>query len=157
VKYRPDFPDRFGSHEHGLSFLRVLPWYNEEHRHSGIGFFTPGQVHRGEVELIIEQRGRALDAAFRAHPERFKGRRPVPPGPPHAVWINPPTLDRNGDPSPRSRQNLLLDAQDGKNDAPTASTSHAVEAVKGVGTPEITPVVTVDDQGARHVLTTLGQ
>jgi putative transposase len=158
VKYRPEFPDRFGSYEHGLSYLRrFFPWYNEEHRHSGIGFFTPGQVHRGEVELVIEQRGRALQAAFRAHPERFKGRRPVPPAPPGAVWINPPALDRHGDPSTRSRQNLQLDAAGAKTDALSASRSHAIEVVTGVGTPEITPVAACDDQLGGHVLRTVGQ
>jgi putative transposase len=136
VKYRPDFPERFGSHEHGLSFLRAFfPWYNEEHRHSGIGFFTPGQVHRGEVELIIEKRARALDAAFRAHPERFKGRRPSPPGPPSAVWINPPALDRNGETSPRSRQNLEIGPHREKTDALSASRTDELEEGKGTGTP----------------------
>ncbi len=138
VKYRPEFPDRFGSFQHALSFLRTLfPWYNEEHRHSGIGFFTPSQVHRGEVELVIEKRGHALDAAFLAHPERFKNRRPLVAGPPTAAWINPPALDRNGDPSARSRQNLLIDARRARNDALRASRSHAMEPGKGMGTPEI--------------------
>ncbi len=158
VKYRPEFPDHFGSYEHGLSYLRgFFAWYNEEHRHSGIGFFTPGQVHRGEVQLVIEQRERALLAAFLAHPERFKGRRPVSPAPPGAVWINPPALDRNGDPSLRSRQNLLLDGADAKTDALRGSRSHAIEVVKGVGTPEITPVAASDNQLACHGLTIFGQ
>jgi len=43
LRYRPEFPERFGSHEHGITFLRsFFPWYNEEHHHGGIGFFTPG-------------------------------------------------------------------------------------------------------------------
>ena len=145
LKYRPEFPDRFGSHQHGLSFLRpFFHWYNEEHHHGGIGFFTPGQVHRGEVELVLAERRRALDAAFLAHPERFKGRQPIPPAPPIAVWINPPALDRNGDPSPRSRQNLWIDGGQGKDDALRASQSDATEGGKGTGTPEIDLIVPLD-------------
>ena len=34
LKYRPDFPDRFGSMEHGRGFCGdFFPWYNTEHRH----------------------------------------------------------------------------------------------------------------------------
>jgi putative transposase len=158
VKYRPEFPDRFGSHQHGLSFLRTFfPWYNEEHRHGGIGFFTPGQVHRGEVELVIEKRGRALDAAFLAHPERFKGRRPLPPGPPTEVWINPPALDRNGDPSSRSRRNLLIDATRPTDDAPRAPRSDVTQGAKGMGAPEISLLDDTDNHFDGHVVTTVGQ
>jgi transposase InsO family protein len=151
VKYRPDFPERFGSHEDALAFLRTFfPWYNEAHRHSGIGFFTPGQVHRGEVARVTAQRQRALDTAFRAHPERFKGRRPLPPAPPSAVWINPPARDRNGDPSPRSRRNLPLDGRRAQNDALRAPRSHELEGRQGVGTPEITPAAPADNQLERR-------
>jgi putative transposase len=157
LKYRPEFPDRFGSHQHGLSFLRpFFHWYNEEHHHGGIGFFTPGQVHRGEVELVLAERGRALDAAFLAHPERFKGRQPLAPAAPVAVWINPPALDRNGDPSPRSRQNLLIDAGQGKDDALRASQSDATEGGKGTGTPEIDLIAPHDDADDRRVVTSAG-
>ena len=38
MKYRPEFPDRFGCYEDGLSFCRqFFDWYNDEHYHSGIG------------------------------------------------------------------------------------------------------------------------
>ena len=37
-KYRPDFPDRFGSFEDGRAHCaRFFSWYNDDHRHSGIG------------------------------------------------------------------------------------------------------------------------
>ena len=157
LKYRPEFPDRFGSHQHGLSFLRpFFHWYNEEHHHGGIGFFTPGQVHRSEVERVLAERRRALDAAFLAHPERFKGRWPLPPAPPRAVWINPPALDRNGDRSPRSRQNLLLDGAQGQDDALRASQSDATEGATGTSTPEINLIVPLDDADDRRVVTSAG-
>ena len=42
LKYRPEFPDRFGSYQDALAFRRrFFAWYNDEHRHSGIGFHTP--------------------------------------------------------------------------------------------------------------------
>jgi putative transposase len=141
VKYRPEFPERFGSYQHGLSFLRRLfPWYNEEHRHSGIGFFTPGQVHRGEVELVTPKRQRALDAAFHAHPERFKGQRPSPPRPPSAVWINPPALDRNGQPSSRSRRNLEIDREQARSDALNGSRIDEHDPGKDTATPKISTI-----------------
>jgi putative transposase len=48
LKYRPEFPDRFGSQQHGLQFCRgFFPWYNHEHYHSGIAMLTPAMVHYG--------------------------------------------------------------------------------------------------------------
>src|SRR5712691_10390194 len=42
LKYRPSFPDRFGSVQDGRAHCReFFPWYNTEHRHSGIGMMTP--------------------------------------------------------------------------------------------------------------------
>jgi putative transposase len=157
LKYRPEFPDRFGSHQHGLSFLRpFFHWYNEEHHHGGIGFFTPGQVHRGAVDLVLAERRRALDAAFLAHPERFKRRPPLPPAPPTAVWINPPALDRNGHPRPRSRQPLVIDGAQGKDDALRVSQSDATEGGKGTGTPEIDLNVPLDGADDRRVVISTG-
>ncbi len=48
LKYRPDFPDRFGCIQDGRDFCQTFfPWYNEVHRHSGIGMMTPATVHYG--------------------------------------------------------------------------------------------------------------
>jgi putative transposase len=157
LKYRPEFPDRFGSYQHGLSFLRpFFHWYNEEHHHGGIGFFTPGQVHRGEVAEVLAERQRALAAACRAHPERFKGRAPHAPAPPTAVWINPPALDRNGDPSTRSRQNLRIDGGQGKDGALRASQRDATDPGKGPGTPKIEVIAPVGGADQFRVVTTAG-
>jgi putative transposase len=91
LKYRPEFPDRFGSFEHALSFCRAFfPWYNHEHHHSALGWLTPAVVHYGQAPQLLEQRQRVLTAAYQAHPERFVRGRPTPPGLPPAVWINPP-------------------------------------------------------------------
>jgi len=46
LKYRPDFPDRFGSLQDSRSFCQIFfAWYNEEHRHSGIALLTPAMLH----------------------------------------------------------------------------------------------------------------
>ena len=91
LKYRPDFPDRFGSlPDSRLHCQSFFPWYNEEHRHAGIGFMTPATVHHDRVAEVTSARRAALDLAFRATPERFVRRPPTPPALPPAVWINPP-------------------------------------------------------------------
>ena len=92
LKYRPTFPDRFGSIEDARAFCHVFfTWYNTQHRHSGIGLLTPADVHAGRAPEITAARAVTLDAAYAAHPERFVRRPPTPPAVPTAVWINPPT------------------------------------------------------------------
>jgi putative transposase len=91
LKYRPDFPDRFGSLEDGRAFCRrFFSWYNDDHRHSGIGFHTPAAVHYGRAESLQIERARVLQAAYTAHPERFVRQPPVPPQLPGTAWINKP-------------------------------------------------------------------
>ena len=91
LKYRPDFPDRFGSIEHARMFCdRFFGWYAHEHRHSGIGLHTPVDVHYGHAHAIREARGRVLDAAYAARPERFVRKPPQPPSLPTTAWINKP-------------------------------------------------------------------
>jgi len=148
LKSRPAFPDRFGSREHGVSFLRpFFHWYNHEHRHSGIGFLTPASVHYGETAAILQARTRTLDAAFHAHPARFKGRPPRAPLAPTAVWINPPALDRDGVPSTRSRQNGAL----------SASLSDAMKEGQGVGPPEIEDLTVLDTGVDARLIPAVGQ
>ena len=91
LKYRPNFPKRFGSIEDGRDFCRgFFKWYNEDHYHSGIGFLTPASLHYGEAAEIVERRRETLRSAYELHPERFVQKQPEPPEIPEAVWINPP-------------------------------------------------------------------
>lgn len=91
LKYRPAFPDRFGSPEHARSCCGdLLHWYNTEHHHVGLGLFTPHDVHYGLAAAKREQRARVLAEAFAKHPERFPNGLPSPKALPSAVWINPP-------------------------------------------------------------------
>ena len=90
-KYRPQFPACFEGLEHARAHSReFFPWYNNEHRHSGIGFMTPAAVHFGTAPALWQQRAAVLQAAYRAHPERFKGKHPTPPKLPTIVGINLP-------------------------------------------------------------------
>ena len=74
LKYRPDFPDRFGSLEHGRSFCGdFFPWYNTEHHHVGLGLFTPHDVHYGLAEAKRDKRVRVLAEAFAARPGILSG------------------------------------------------------------------------------------
>jgi putative transposase len=92
LKYRPEFPDRFDSQEHGLDFCRAFfPWYNDEHHHWGLGLLTPAAVHFGQAPQLLAARQDTLTAAYLAHPERFVRCQPKPLPLPATVWINPPT------------------------------------------------------------------
>jgi putative transposase len=94
MKYRLTFPDRFGSFQDAHAFCgRFFRWYNDEHRHSGIGFHTPADVHYGRAELVRARRADVLTAAYTQHPERFVRKPPQPPALPTAVWINEPKED----------------------------------------------------------------
>jgi putative transposase len=91
MKYRPEFPARFGSIQDARAFCRhFFNWYNNEHHHSGIGLLTPQQVHAGRVDEIRQKRQAVLDQAHAKHPNRFVRRRPAPPELSAAAWINPP-------------------------------------------------------------------
>jgi putative transposase len=91
MKYRPDFPERFGCIEDARAHCRqFFHWYNHEHRHSGIGLMPPAAIHDGSAAAITVQRAATLAAAFTAHPIRFKRIAPKPPELPTAAWINPP-------------------------------------------------------------------
>ena len=91
LKYRPDFPERFGSIQdaraHCQQFFR---WYNQQHKHSGIAMLTPQTVHYGKAGNVLNQRQKTLNQAFDLHPSRFKGKQPRPQPLPEAAWINKP-------------------------------------------------------------------
>lgn len=98
LKYCPEFPQRFGSIQDARSFCRTFfTWYNTVHKHSGIGFMTPEQVHYGLAQEVIAHRAEVLDSAFERHPKRFKGKRPKPFLLPEAVWINKPNNESETD------------------------------------------------------------
>ncbi len=96
LKYRPEFPDRFGSLQDARRFLTdFFQWYNTRHHHSGLGLMTPVAVHSGVAGKRFTEREVVLRNAFETHPARFVRGVPRPPALPQAVWINKPK--RNDD------------------------------------------------------------
>lgn len=96
MKYRPDYPDRFGGLHHARTWARpFFHWYNHEHRHSSLGLMTPAAVHHGQAAELRVKRQAVLTAAFEKYPERFVQGQPVAPQLATAVWINPP-LEKEG-------------------------------------------------------------
>jgi putative transposase len=75
LKYTPAWPGKpFESLDEARAWVAAfVEWYNEEHRHSGIRFVTPGQRHRGEDKAILEQRALVYEQARQKHPERWSG------------------------------------------------------------------------------------
>ena len=93
VKYCPAFPDEFADIGEARAFMNnFTAYYNTAHRHSGIGFYSPGSVHDGTWTDARATRQVALDAAYAAHPDRFRRGRPTASEVPEKTWINRPTI-----------------------------------------------------------------
>jgi hypothetical protein len=96
LKYRPNFPGRFGSIEAArLHCQEFFAWYNDEHRHSGLGLHTPADVHYGLAEVVRDKRAAILDAAYAAHP------RTVPPQTPRTAETAHRLVDQSTRPAGR--------------------------------------------------------
>ncbi len=91
LKYCPEFPSTFANLAEARLFCKAFfLWYNEVHRHSGIGLMTPATVHRGDATECIAKRQDVLSRAYATHPERFVRGKPRAPQLEPAVFINPP-------------------------------------------------------------------
>jgi putative transposase len=85
LKYRPDFPDTFGSLADARAFCQhFFTWYNTDHYHSGIGYHHPIDVHYGRSDTVRDARVDVLTAAYARNPERFVRKHPEPPALPAA-------------------------------------------------------------------------
>lgn len=75
MKYRPAYPHR--PFEHLMAARQwvgaFVRWYNEEHRHSAIGFVTPSQRHTGMDVALLNSRDAIYADAKAKHPERWSG------------------------------------------------------------------------------------
>jgi len=92
MKYRPDYPERFGSIQDARAWAHpFFHWYNHEHHHSGLGLLSPATVHYGQAQAVLDRRQQVLQAAYAAHPERFVRGVPKPLALPTEVWINEPS------------------------------------------------------------------
>jgi len=75
VKYCPLYPTTpFASLDAARAWVAIfMPWYNDEHLHSGIRFTTPASRHLGTDTAILANRARVYHAAQRTHPTRWSG------------------------------------------------------------------------------------
>ena len=73
MKYRPQLPVR--PFENLLAARRwvtdLAHWYNNEDRHSAIGFLTPAQRHAGLDSALLERRVLVYERTRHQHPERW--------------------------------------------------------------------------------------
>ena len=76
LKYVPQWPSSgFKTLEEARHWVsKFTRWYNEEHRHSGIGYVTPMQRHNGEDHSLLARRDALYQAARMANPNRWTGR-----------------------------------------------------------------------------------
>ena len=108
MKYRPDYPDRFGSKQDARVWAEeFFRWYNHQHHHSGLGLLTPAVVHYEQAQQVREKRQQTLQNAFALHPERFVRGLPKPHPLPVAVWINPPLHAKRISAEPLHKQSAL--------------------------------------------------
>lgn len=92
LKYHPGYPGRFQDCDQARAWCApFFAWYNAEHKHSGLLYLSPAQVHQGQAAQRREARSVVLAGAFARHPERFVHGVPVLKKLPDAVWINPPS------------------------------------------------------------------
>jgi putative transposase len=98
MKAQPDMPPRF----HNLQEVRDwmtghVAWNNHQHHHVSLSLFTPADVFFDRVSAIVNQRQRALDQMWNAHPERFPNGRTEAKLPPAFVAIDPQSVYAHGD------------------------------------------------------------
>ena len=90
MKYRPNYPGTFDTLEQARAHMdSYVPWYNGNHKHSGIALFSPDEVHDGTWRRLWAQRSRVQRAYYDEHPERFR-QPPTTPAPAGLVGINLP-------------------------------------------------------------------
>lgn len=78
LKYRLELPVK--PFENLLQARRwatvLLRWYNDEHRHSAIGFVTPSQRHAGQDRALLESRAALYEMAQQANPQSWSKKIP---------------------------------------------------------------------------------
>ncbi|GAB3536171.1 IS3 family transposase [Arthrobacter tecti] len=89
-KYDLRFPGSFETYDQALAFCNWFFYeYNNNHRHSAIGWHTPANMHHRRTTQITTARRQCLDKAWRKNPHRY-AHRPKPPGLPGPAHINNP-------------------------------------------------------------------
>jgi putative transposase len=75
AKYRPEFPLKgFAELDAARRWAACfVHWYNDEHRHSGIRYVTPGQRHAGQDRRVLTARHALYQEARERNPRRWSG------------------------------------------------------------------------------------
>lgn len=82
LKHRKHFPGIFDTLEHARDYVDTYTdWYNSHHRHSGIGLYTPNEVHNGTWRQTHARRQAALNAYYAQNPGRFRAHPTAPTAP----------------------------------------------------------------------------
>jgi putative transposase len=95
LKYRPSYPAGASGCFESLEKARewcsgFMKWYNEEHKHSSIGYCSPGQRHAGEDHGVLARRREVYAEHKKANPKRWGGREP-------REWLRPGAQSLNPD------------------------------------------------------------
>jgi putative transposase len=75
LKYRPQFPLKpFADLLQARRWVsELVHWYNDEHRHSAIGFVTPSQRHAQADKSMLQKRIAVYELARQQNPQRWSG------------------------------------------------------------------------------------
>jgi hypothetical protein len=75
---------------------KYVKWYNEEHRHSRIGYYTPNDVHPCSHIGKKQNRDSVLADAYLRTSSRFEKGTPSAYSATEVVWINKPKIEERG-------------------------------------------------------------
>jgi len=89
MKCSVKYPGRFKNiTEARIWMADFVDWYNTNHRHSGIYYFTPQQMRTGKYQKIAGVRNKTMLEAMKRNPSRWS--RPAKQwNQPHTVYLNP--------------------------------------------------------------------
>lgn len=88
MKSRSNYPDSFETLEEARAWTQeYVPWFNNEHHHSGLALHTPASIDDGTWQAIQEQRERVLQGHYQHHPHRYHAQ-PKASRPAKTVGIN---------------------------------------------------------------------
>ena len=89
MKYVPEYPrDGFATVETARTWVATfVAWYNQKHKHSGIGFVAPADRHAGGDIAILAARRAVYERARRRNPARWARHT--------RAWIRPATVTLN--------------------------------------------------------------
>lgn len=89
MKCSVKYPGRFKDIEDARIWMAdFVNWYNTEHKHSGINYFTPQQMLSGEYRSLIKTRNNTMNIAHNRNPARWS-KKVKQWNEEHVVYLNP--------------------------------------------------------------------